>query len=69
MVFIIRLTSWYRRPGGSLLYGYHFDFDEDGSKSYLLGAELPEGKQVPDKFAVLYVPSQTYAVFDSRVMN
>ncbi|MEK3704024.1 AraC family transcriptional regulator [Paenibacillus sp. FSL R7-0198] len=54
------------RPAGSLLYGYHFDFDEDGSKCYLLGAELPEGKQVPDEFTVLNVPSQTYAVFDSR---
>ncbi|WP_082560547.1 MULTISPECIES: AraC family transcriptional regulator [Paenibacillus] len=54
------------KPAGSLLYGYHFDFDEDGSKRYLMGAKLPEGKQVPDELMVLHVPDQTYAVFDSR---
>jgi len=54
------------RPAGSLLYGYYFDFAEDGSKRYLMGAELPSGKQVPDEYTVLHVPSQTYAVFDSR---
>ncbi|MDQ0724974.1 AraC family transcriptional regulator [Paenibacillus sp. W4I10] len=54
------------RPAGSLLYGYHFDFNEDGSKRYLMGAELPNGKQVTDEFTLLHVPSQTYAVFDSK---
>ncbi|WP_247902123.1 AraC family transcriptional regulator [Paenibacillus pabuli] len=54
------------RQAGALLYGYHFDFDEDGSKRYLMGAELPDGIQVPDGFTVLHLPGQTYAVFDSR---
>ncbi|PYY29806.1 Transcriptional regulatory protein [Paenibacillus illinoisensis] len=56
------------RPAGSLLYGYSFNFDEDGSKQYLMGAELPTGKQIPDEFSILPVPNQTYAVFDSREM-
>ncbi|MFS0873909.1 AraC family transcriptional regulator [Paenibacillus xylanilyticus] len=56
------------RPAGSLLYGYYFNFDEDGSKQYLMGAELPTGKQIPDEFSILPVPNQTYAVFDSREM-
>lgn len=54
------------RPVGSLLYGYHYGFEEDGSKRYLMGAELPEGKEVPDEFTVLHIPCQTYVVFDSR---
>lgn len=54
------------RHAGALLYGYHFDFDEDGSKRYLMGAEVPDGIQVPDGLTVLHVPGQTYAVFDSR---
>lgn len=54
------------RPAGSLLYGYYFNFDEDGSKQYLMGAELPTRKQIPDEFSILHVPYQTYAVFDSR---
>ncbi|WP_293202143.1 AraC family transcriptional regulator [Paenibacillus sp.] len=54
------------RPDGTLLYGYHYDFAEDGSKRYLMGAEAPEGIQIPDGFTVLHIPDQTYAVFDSR---
>ncbi|WP_253298863.1 AraC family transcriptional regulator [Paenibacillus barcinonensis] len=54
------------RPAGALLYGYHFDFDEDGSKRYLMGAEVPDNIQVPDGFTVLHIPDQTYAVFDSH---
>lgn len=33
---------------------------------YMMAAELPEGKGATDGLAVLHVPSQTYAVFDSR---
>ena len=57
------------RPAGSLQYGYHFDFSEDGTKRYLMGVELPEGTEctdIPEEFSLLTVPAQTYAVFDSR---
>lgn len=51
---------------GTLLYGYYFDFNEDGTKRYLMGAEMPDGIEVPEDFTVICVPDQTYAVFDSR---
>lgn len=54
------------KSDGTLLYGYHFDFAEDGSKRYLMGAEASEGIEVPDGFTVVHIPNQTYAVFDSR---
>lgn len=61
-----RINELAGRPAGSLLYGYHYDFNEDGSKRYLMGAELPSGQQVTDEFAILHVPNQIYAVFESR---
>jgi AraC family transcriptional regulator len=54
------------RPAGSLLYGYYFDFSEDGTKRYLMGTELPEEVEIPKELTTLSVPDQTYAVFDSR---
>lgn len=54
------------RPKRSLLYGYYYDFMEDGTKRYLMGIDLPEGKEVTEGLATLQVPGQTYAVFDSR---
>ncbi|MNO68911.1 Transposon Tn10 TetD protein [compost metagenome] len=53
------------RQQGSLLYGYYFDFNEDGTKRYMMGCELPEGNPIPSGFTVLNIPSQTYAVFES----
>ncbi|MEF2966277.1 effector binding domain-containing protein [Paenibacillus sp. M1] len=47
-------------------FGYHFDFDEDGTKRYLMGGELPDGKEIPPKLTVLRIPTQTYAVFESQ---
>lgn len=54
------------RPVGSLLNGYYFDFSEDGTRSYMMGFALPDGKEVPEELGVLQIPNQSYAVFDSR---
>lgn len=61
-----RINELAGRPAGSLLFGYYYDFSEDGSKRYLMGIELPEGQEVPQELDTLTVPDQTYAVFDSR---
>lgn len=61
-----RINEAVGKPLGSLLYGYYFDFDEDGTKRYLMGFELPEGKKIPPDFTVLNIPAQTYAVFESK---
>ncbi|MFF2480983.1 effector binding domain-containing protein [Paenibacillus sp. NPDC058071] len=54
------------RPAGSLLYGYHYDFNEDGTRRYLMGMELSEGQNVPDDLASISIPKQTYVVFEGR---
>lgn len=61
-----QILNLLEKPAGTLLYGYHYDFAENGSRRYLMGTEAPEGIEVPDGFAVLPIPDQTYAVFDSR---
>ena len=54
------------RTAGTLLYGYHYDFDDDGSRRYLMGYELPEGNPVPSGLTTLTIPPQTYAVFEGK---
>lgn len=61
-----RINECAGRPAGSLLFGYYYDFNEDGTKRYLMGTVLPEGQDVPEELDHLSVPDQTYAVFDSR---
>ncbi|WP_150269879.1 AraC family transcriptional regulator [Paenibacillus tepidiphilus] len=59
-----RINELLGRPAGSLLYGYHYDYAEDGSRRYLMGMDLPAGKVIPQDFTVLHIPAQVYAVFD-----
>lgn len=61
-----QINEFVGRPAGSLLYGYHYDFSEDGTKRYLVGWELKQENEVPQDLSVLRIPTQTYAVFDSR---
>lgn len=63
---IARINEVIEKPAESLLFGYYFDYNEDGSKRYLMGQELPEGTEVPEEFTVLDIPGQTYAVFEGR---
>ncbi|MEQ7050630.1 effector binding domain-containing protein [Paenibacillaceae sp. P-4] len=49
-----------------MLYGYFYDFEEDGTKRYLMGYDIPEGQEVPSEFDLLHIPAVTYAVFESR---
>lgn len=61
-----RINEVAGRPSGTLLYGYYFDFSEDGTKRYLMGTELPEDRSIPHDLTILSIPAQTYAVFESR---
>lgn len=48
-----------------LLNGYHFDFNEDGTRKYMMGTEIADHTMIPEDWTLLNVPAQTYAVFDS----
>ncbi|OPA73760.1 AraC family transcriptional regulator [Paenibacillus selenitireducens] len=61
-----RINEATGRPAGTLLYGYYFDFSEDGTKRYLMGTAVSEEGNIPTEFTVLHVPTQTYAVFESK---
>jgi AraC family transcriptional regulator len=61
-----RINEVIGKPTESLLFGYHYDYSEDGSKRYMMGHELPAGTEVPEEFTILDLPSQTYAVFEGR---
>lgn len=54
------------KPARSLLYGYHYDFREDGTKRYLMGWEIKNENNIPEELSILQIPTQTYAVFDSK---
>ncbi|WP_245583058.1 AraC family transcriptional regulator [Paenibacillus daejeonensis] len=59
-----RINEAIGRPVGTLLSGYHFDFSEDGTRKYLMGAELPEGMEAVEELTILHIPIQTYVVID-----
>lgn len=59
-----RINEAVGREAGSLLFGYHYDFGENGERRYLMGCELPGNRKVPAEFTVLELPLQTYAVFE-----
>ncbi|UQZ34101.1 AraC family transcriptional regulator [Paenibacillus sp. PK3_47] len=59
-----RINESAGRLHGSLLFGYHYDFKEDGSRRYLMGIELPEDAKAVGELTTLYIPTQTYAVFE-----
>jgi len=63
---IARINEAAGKDPEALLFGYYFDFNEDGTRRYLMGTDLPEGKTVPADFTILSIPAQSYAVFDSR---
>lgn len=54
------------KASDALLNGYHYDFNEDGTKRYLMGAEMPPDVKVIPELTLLALPAQTYAVFESR---
>jgi len=50
---------------GTLLDGFHYDFNEDGTRKYMMGYEKPE-IEVPDEFTTLQIPKLTWAVFEGH---
>jgi AraC family transcriptional regulator len=54
-----------RNVKGTLLDGFHYDFQEDGTREYMMGYEMPEIK-ISDEFKTLEIPKLTWAVFEGH---
>ena len=52
-------------PKGTLLDGFHYEFEEDGTRKYIMGAELPK-TEIPAEFTILNIPELTWAVFEGQ---
>lgn len=52
-------------PKGKLLDGFHYDFKEDGTRTYMMGSEIPK-TEIPDEFTTLQIPNLTWAVFEGH---
>ncbi|MBU3098943.1 AraC family transcriptional regulator [Clostridium sp. DSM 17811] len=60
-----RINEILGNPKGTLLNGFHYGFEEDGTRKYIMGAEQFE-KYIPDEFTILEVPKLTWAVFEGN---
>ncbi|RXZ79369.1 AraC family transcriptional regulator [Paenibacillaceae bacterium] len=61
-----RINEAVGKPAGTLLFGYYYDFAEDGTKRYLMGNELPEGDIIQAGLTTIDIPDQVYAVFEGK---
>lgn len=60
-----RINTLLDNPKGTLLEGFHYGFEEDGTRKYIMGAELSEA-DIGDEFTILEVPRLTWAVFEGK---
>jgi len=58
-----RINEFMDKPKDNLLDGFHYDFEEDGSRKYMMGCELGNAV-VTDEFLTLAIPKLTWAVFE-----
>ncbi|MFD3157848.1 effector binding domain-containing protein [Haloimpatiens sp. FM7330] len=58
-----RINQVLGNPEGSLLYGFHYNFKEDGTRKYMMGYEMLKA-EISDEFTILQVPKLTWAVFE-----
>lgn len=52
-------------PKMHMLNGIHYDIQEDGSRRFMMGWEVPE-IDIPKEYTILDVPACTWAVFDTK---
>ncbi|NKF06560.1 helix-turn-helix domain-containing protein [Clostridium gasigenes] len=60
-----RINGLLGNSKGTLLNGFHYGFEEDGTRKYIMGAEQFE-EDVPAEFTILEVPKLTWAVFEGN---
>ncbi|MBU3104683.1 AraC family transcriptional regulator [Clostridium gasigenes] len=60
-----RINGLLGNSKGTLLNGFHYGFEEDGTRKYIMGDEQSE-EDVPAEFTILEVPKITWAVFEGN---
>ena len=60
-----KINKLLKNPKGTLLNGFHYDFEEDGTRKYLIGAEMPKA-DIQKEFTILEIPKLTWAVFEGN---
>ena len=60
-----RINELIGNPKGTLLNGYHYGFEEDGTRKYIMGAEMLEA-DIPNEFTILDIAKHTWAVFEGN---
>ena len=63
-----KMNELLRNPKCTLLDGFHYEFEEDGTRKYLMGSELP-ASEIPTDFTILNIPKFTWAVFEGQGVN
>lgn len=58
-----RINNLMSKPKENLLDGFHYDFEEDGSRKYMMGCDLDK-RITSDDFLILEIPKLTWAVFE-----
>ncbi len=58
-----RINDLMDKPKENLLDGFHYDFEEDGSRKYMMGCDLDK-MVTSDEFLTLEIPKLTWAVFE-----
>ncbi|MBE5960539.1 MAG: AraC family transcriptional regulator [Lachnospiraceae bacterium] len=48
-----------------MMDGVHYEFKEDGNRSYMLGLKY-SGEEVPDEYRKIHIPSAKWAVFELK---
>lgn len=52
-------------PQMHMLHGFHYDFNEDGRRRYMMGWEVPD-IDIPKEYEILDIPACTWTVFESE---
>lgn len=61
----LKINEFLGYPKMHMLHGIHYDFKEDGSRSYMMGWEVPE-TGVPKEYKILDIPSYTWVAFETK---
>lgn len=60
-----RINDIVGNPHRTMLYGVHFNFEEDGTRRYMYAWDLPD-REISKDYRIIGIPKTTWAVFEGR---